>query len=69
GLMTGLSGVGYGLLRLAKPDSVPSVLAVDPVPGDERASDASRRPGPGSAVQGRTVPPPITDSPRKDEVT
>ncbi|MFJ3669668.1 type 2 lanthipeptide synthetase LanM [Streptomyces sp. NPDC090106] len=26
GLMTGLSGIGYGLLRLAHPESVPSVL-------------------------------------------
>jgi lantibiotic modifying enzyme len=26
GLLTGLSGIGYGLLRLAQPDTVPSVL-------------------------------------------
>ncbi|MEU3253486.1 type 2 lanthipeptide synthetase LanM family protein [Streptomyces sp. NPDC006997] len=26
GLMTGLSGIGYGLLRLARPETVPSVL-------------------------------------------
>ncbi|MYU63775.1 lanthionine synthetase LanC family protein, partial [Streptomyces sp. SID69] len=26
GLLTGLSGIGYGLLRLAHPDTVPSVL-------------------------------------------
>jgi len=30
GLMTGLAGIGYGLLRLAEPDRVPSVLTLDP---------------------------------------
>lgn len=30
GLMTGLAGIGYELLRLAEPDSVPSVLLVAP---------------------------------------
>lgn len=30
GLMTGLAGIGYGLLRLAHPESVPSVLALAP---------------------------------------
>jgi lantibiotic modifying enzyme len=29
GLMTGLAGIGYGLLRLAAPVSVPSVLALE----------------------------------------
>lgn len=29
GLMTGLAGIGYGLLRLAHPDHVPSVLTLD----------------------------------------
>jgi type 2 lantibiotic biosynthesis protein LanM len=29
GLMTGLAGIGYGLLRLADPDRVPSVLALE----------------------------------------
>jgi lantibiotic modifying enzyme len=34
GLMTGLAGIGYGLLRIAAPDRVPSVLALDlPRPG------------------------------------
>jgi type 2 lantibiotic biosynthesis protein LanM len=28
GLMTGLAGIGYGLLRLARPDQVPSVLTL-----------------------------------------
>jgi class II lanthipeptide synthase len=28
GLMTGLAGIGYGLLRLASPDTVPSILAL-----------------------------------------
>lgn len=30
GLMVGLAGVGYGLLRLARPDRVPDVLTVEP---------------------------------------
>jgi lantibiotic modifying enzyme len=30
GLMTGLAGIGYGLLRLAAPERVPSVLTLDP---------------------------------------
>jgi type 2 lantibiotic biosynthesis protein LanM len=30
GLMTGLSGIGYGLLRLAAPERVPSVLLLEP---------------------------------------
>ena len=30
GLMNGLAGVGYGLLRLADPDGAPSVLTLDP---------------------------------------
>lgn len=30
GLMTGLSGVGYALLRFARPNSVPNVLVLDP---------------------------------------
>jgi len=30
GLMLGLAGIGYGLLRLADPDSVPSVLTLQP---------------------------------------
>jgi len=29
GLMTGLAGIGYGLLRLAYPDQIPSVLTLD----------------------------------------
>jgi type 2 lantibiotic biosynthesis protein LanM len=33
GLMTGLSGIGYELLRLAAPDRVPSVLSLAPPPG------------------------------------
>lgn len=32
GLMTGLAGVGYQLLRLARPGSVPSVLTLEPPP-------------------------------------
>ena len=30
GLMTGLAGIGYGLLRLAEPERVPSVLVLEP---------------------------------------
>jgi len=30
GLMTGLSGIGYELLRLARPEAVPSVLLMEP---------------------------------------
>lgn len=30
GLMTGLAGIGYKLLRLAEPDRVPSVLLLEP---------------------------------------
>lgn len=30
GLMTGISGIGYGLLRLAEPHLVPSILTLDP---------------------------------------
>jgi lantibiotic modifying enzyme len=30
GLMTGLAGIGYGLLRVAQPESVPSVLVLEP---------------------------------------
>jgi class II lanthipeptide synthase len=32
GLMTGLAGIGYGLLRLADPALVPSVLVLEPPP-------------------------------------
>jgi lantibiotic modifying enzyme len=28
--MTGLAGIGYGLLRLAEPEAVPSVLILAP---------------------------------------
>lgn len=31
GLMVGLAGVGYGLLRMAEPEGVPSVLLMDPL--------------------------------------
>jgi type 2 lantibiotic biosynthesis protein LanM len=30
GLMTGLAGIGYGLLRLAAPERIPSVLVLEP---------------------------------------
>jgi lantibiotic modifying enzyme len=34
GLMVGLAGIGYELLRLAEPFRVPSVLSLEPPPGD-----------------------------------
>jgi lantibiotic modifying enzyme len=30
GMMTGLAGIGYGLLRLAEPERVPSVPVLEP---------------------------------------
>ena len=33
GLLTGLAGIGYGLLRLAYPERVPSVLLLEPTAG------------------------------------
>jgi lantibiotic modifying enzyme len=30
GLMTDLAGIGYGLLRIAQPESVPSVVSLEP---------------------------------------
>lgn len=38
GLMTGLSGIGYQLLRLAEPQRVPSVLMLQPPGGDLQTS-------------------------------
>ncbi|HEY0637320.1 MAG TPA: lanthionine synthetase LanC family protein, partial [Pseudonocardiaceae bacterium] len=35
GLLTGLSGIGYGLLRLGHPGLVPSVLLLEPHPSAE----------------------------------
>ncbi len=34
GLMTGLAGIGYGLLRLAEPERVPSVLTLESPPSE-----------------------------------
>jgi lantibiotic modifying enzyme len=34
GLMTGISGIGYQLLRLAEPGKVPSILTLEPPPGN-----------------------------------
>ena len=31
-LMNGLAGIGFGLLRIAEPERVPSVLALEPPP-------------------------------------
>jgi len=38
--MNGLAGIGYGLLRLADPGAVPSMLALG-VPGDSRPRRAN----------------------------
>jgi lantibiotic modifying enzyme len=32
GLMLGLAGIGYQLLRLANPQAIPAVLLLDPPP-------------------------------------
>jgi lantibiotic modifying enzyme len=34
GLLSGLAGIGYGLLRLGYPARVPSALLLEPVGGD-----------------------------------
>lgn len=47
GLMDGLAGIGYGLLRLAVPERVPSVLLLEP-PG--RRAEAAGEAWPGRAV-------------------
>jgi len=45
GLMTGLAGIGYGLLRLAEPARVPSVLVLEPPPPcDQPDNVANLRP-------------------------
>lgn len=43
GLMTGLAGIGYGLLRLACPERVPSVLTLEPprLAADAFSADAN----------------------------
>ncbi|GAA1596033.1 type 2 lanthipeptide synthetase LanM family protein [Kribbella sancticallisti] len=38
GLLTGLAGIGYGLLRLGFPGQIPSVLLLDPSTGTQRPS-------------------------------
>jgi lantibiotic modifying enzyme len=41
GLMTGLAGIGYGLLRFAEPSRVPSVLTLAPMPIRSGATPSS----------------------------
>ena len=36
GLLSGLAGIGFGLLRAARPELVPSVLALEPPRGEVR---------------------------------
>lgn len=42
GLMTGLAGIGYGLLRLADPERVPSILLLEPPRSETPSPHASR---------------------------
>lgn len=42
GLMTGLAGIGYGLLRLAAPERIPSVLALAPPAVSRSTGNANR---------------------------
>ncbi|TCC53572.1 type 2 lantipeptide synthetase LanM [Kribbella capetownensis] len=42
GLLTGLAGIGYGLLRLAFSERVPSVLLLEPSTGSKRPSQRGR---------------------------
>jgi lantibiotic modifying enzyme len=42
GLMTGLAGIGYGLLRLAAPERVPSILVMEaPLAASEEATNTA----------------------------
>jgi type 2 lantibiotic biosynthesis protein LanM len=43
GLMTGLAGIGYGLLRLASPARTPSVLSLSPPPSRRFATQQNNR--------------------------
>jgi type 2 lantibiotic biosynthesis protein LanM len=43
GLMTGLAGIGYGLLRLAEPETIPSVLVLAPPAGSASLSVGPER--------------------------
>ena len=51
GLMIGLAGIGYGLLRLAAPERVPSVVILEGPDGPIRGGNGSRR-----GLQGRSKP-------------
>jgi hypothetical protein len=44
GLMTGLAGIGYGLLRAADPECVPSVLTLSPPPSAGASGNLERSP-------------------------
>jgi class II lanthipeptide synthase len=43
GLMTGLAGIGYGLLRLADPERAPSLLSLAPPPLHETTGSRMSR--------------------------
>jgi type 2 lantibiotic biosynthesis protein LanM len=47
GLMTGLAGIGYGMLRLASPSEVPSVLMMEPPRPPLAHPQPWDKPGPG----------------------
>jgi type 2 lantibiotic biosynthesis protein LanM len=51
GLMNGLAGIGYGLLRLADPERVPSVLTLEPPGSSPSKAPCAAPPG------GATIPP------------
>lgn len=51
GLMVGLAGIGYGLLRLAAPDTIPSPLTLEPPAGSPVSAQVFRSP---AAVAGHT---------------
>ena len=43
GLLEGIAGIGYGLLRMAVPSRVPSILLLDPPPARTRKAAPERR--------------------------
>ncbi|HSK80119.1 MAG TPA: type 2 lanthipeptide synthetase LanM family protein, partial [Thermoanaerobaculia bacterium] len=45
GLMVGLAGIGYGLLRLAAPERIPSPLTLEPPPGGPGQRPELSKPG------------------------
>jgi type 2 lantibiotic biosynthesis protein LanM len=56
GLMVGLAGIGHGLLRLAAPDAVPSLLTLELPTIEETAYGRVARAVPGGVRWGRRLP-------------